>query len=153
MTLLSRFLRKTTHLFFTLKLLQSEDRPYPPQGFCSAQTQERLFFSTLCRRHVVKGFGSDCLTAVGGFLCVRASFMAVEIWCGEQMHMELYISPCFCLKCIQTTSSYWELHYTAQGNTSSLWLHHGSLSGLCLTGFFLSITQQSERMGSYLLYP
>lgn len=46
-------------------------------------------------------------------------------------------SPPFHLKCIQTTS-YWELHYAAQGNTSSLWLHHGSLCRLCLCGFFLS---------------
>lgn len=54
--------------------------------------------------------------------------------------------PLFRLKCIQTTSSYWELHYTAQGNTSSLWLHHGSLCGLCLAGFFLSFNYTAERL-------
>lgn len=49
----------------------------------SAQCKlQKEFFSALYRRRVVKGFGSDYLTKVGA-VCVKASFMAVEIWCGE----------------------------------------------------------------------
>lgn len=84
MTLLYSFRRKATHLFLCQAFSHyealssvSEGRPSPPQGFCSVQTQARAF-PALCRRHVVKAFGSDCLTAVGD-VCVRASFMAVEI--------------------------------------------------------------------------
>lgn len=110
--------------------------PVLPEGSARCKPKKE-FFTALCGRHVVKGFGSDCLTAVGA-VCVRASFIAVEIWCGESMHMGLYIAPLLRLKCIQSTSSYWEPYYAAQGNTSSLWLHRGPLSGLCLSGFILS---------------
>lgn len=39
-------------------------------------------FSVLSGGHVVKGLGSERLMAVGA-VCVRASFVAVEIECGE----------------------------------------------------------------------
>ncbi len=121
------FWEKATHLSLSLKLSLSlalwsslcscslKTDPVLPQGSAQCKPKEE-FFSSLCRRHVVKGFGSDCLTAVGA-VCVRASFMAVEIWCGEWMHMGPYISPPFRLKCIQTTSSDWELYYAGHRNT------------------------------------
>lgn len=45
--------------------------------------------------------------------------------------------PLFVWSVFKPRRSYWELYYAAQGNTSSLWLHRGSLCGLCLSGFFL----------------
>lgn len=51
------------------------------QGSVWCKTQ-KVFFSALYRRCVVRGFGSDYLTGMGA-VCVRAPFMAVEIWCGE----------------------------------------------------------------------
>lgn len=121
-----------------------------PKGSAWCKPKKEIF-PALSRGHVVKGFGSDRLRSVGA-ACVRASFIAVEIWCGEWMHMRLYISPPFRLKCIQTTWPNWELHYAAQGNTSSLRLHGGFL---CLSGFFLSlfIARCSDWLGMHLFGP
>lgn len=56
----------------------------PPSGYSARRKNKtKEFFPLHCtERRVVKGFGSGCLTKAGA-ACVRASFMAVEIWCGE----------------------------------------------------------------------
>lgn len=77
MALPSRFLRKAALAFsFSFSALAALSST---RALLAADTRKReKFFSVLYRRHVVKGFGSDYLTAVGA-ACVRASFMAVEI--------------------------------------------------------------------------